>query len=323
MCRSPRTCTQTRRTIGPCRRTSTANAASAASSRHPLNRARSCRSLASAIGRPARAAGGCFRTASECSLDMIATSQQSAAYPSYYWVVATVIFQFSGSSRNRVGGFPPLRVTEALDFLGWTPFPHRRKLVTMRGWANSSDSRTSTGSPDSTPGPRSGVSSAIPGRWSSHCTAAEKNALRGLRARVPFVLRPTPAARPRHLLWRPARLPRPLDAPGRLPLVWRSEARTAGLVGGQPALYQAVRLLRREAVPGEHRPGDRRGTPPQLAHRQGAGPAVHAGATPPGGLPGAAGHRHRRDGRRQGPQLLNRGKRAGARADDMVRRRRA
>ena len=75
-----------------------------------------------------------------------------------------------------------------------------------------------------------------------------------------------------------------------------------------------------QAVPGEHRPGGRRGAAPRLAHRQGAGQAVHAGATPPGGLPGAAGHRHRRDRRRQAAQLPHRGQRPGAGAADLVRR---
>ena len=93
-----------------------------------------------------------------------------------------------------------------------------------------------------------------------------------------------------------------------------------GVAGRQPAVHQAVRLLRGQALPREHRQGGRRGTAPRLAYRQGAGQAVHARATPPGRLPGAAGHRHRRDRRRQGAQLPHRRQRPGAGTAHLVRR---
>ena len=190
----------------------------------------------------------------------------------------------------------------------------------MSGWANSDDFRMSTGSPASSPWLECGVSSVTLGPWSSRSAGAEKNSLRGVRDRVSRLLRPTAAPRARPLLWRQAGLSRALGSPGRLPSVWWREARAARLVGGQPALHQAVRLLRGPALPREHRPGDRRGTAPGLADRQGAGQAVHAGTTPPGRLPRAAGHRHRRDRRRQGPQLPHRRQRPGAGAADLVRR---
>ena len=53
-----------------------------------------------------------------------------------------------------------------------------------------------------------------------------------------------------------------LGAPGRLPPVRWREARGARLAGGQSALQQAVRLPRRQAMPGEHRPSHRRGVAP-------------------------------------------------------------
>ena len=198
-------------------------------------------------------------------------------------------------------------------------FPRRRKLVTMSGWVNSGDSRMSTSFPASPHWPKSGAFSATPGPWSSRSVAAEKNALRGLRASLSHLLRSTPTPRPRYLLWRQAGLPRPVGAPGQLPPVWRCETRALGLVGRQPPVHQAVRLLRRQAVPGEHRPGGCRGTAPGLAHRQGPGQAVHAGAPPSGGLPRATGHRHRRDRRRQTPPLPHRGQRPGAGTPDLVR----
>jgi len=81
----------------------------------------------------------------------------------------------NGSSRNRVGNFVLLRVSKPLFFPGETSFPHCWKLVTMRGWANSSDSRMSTASLASSRWPECGVSLVTHGRWSSRSTAAEKN----------------------------------------------------------------------------------------------------------------------------------------------------
>ena len=184
---------------------------------------------------------------------------------------------FFGSSRNRVGSFLLLRVARPLFFLDRTLFPNRLKLVTMREWANSGDSKMFTRSPALSRWPKCGASSVTPGRWSSRFVGAEKNALWGVRTRVSHLLRPTIASRPRRLLWRQAGLPQLLRTTSRLPPVWRREARAVGLVGGQPALHQAVRLLCRKALPREHRPGNRRGTAPALADGQGSRQAVHEG----------------------------------------------
>ena len=190
----------------------------------------------------------------------------------------------------------------------------------MRGWANSDDFRISIGSPASSPWLECGGSSVTLGPWSSRSAGAEKNSLRGLRDRASRLLRSTAAPRARSLLRRPTSLSRALGSPGRLLSVRWREARAARLAGRQSPLHQAVRLLRGPTLPREHRQGDRRGTAPGLAHRQGAGQAVHARATPPGRLPRAAGHRHRRDRHRQGPQLPHRGQRPGSGAADLVRR---
>src|SRR3954447_4445700 len=225
-----------------------------------------------------------------------------------------------GSSRDRVGNFGLLSLAKRRFSSDRTPFPDRRKLVTMSGWENSSDSRISTGSPASSHWPEFAVSSVTRGQWSSRSAAAEKNAPRGVRARISHLLRPTAAARARHLLWRQAGLSRALGSPGRLPSVWRRETRAVGVVGGQPPLHPTGRLLRGEALPGEHHPGGGRGVAPGLAYRQGAGQAVHAGTTPSGGLSRPSGHWHRRDRRRQAPPLPHRRQRPGAGASDLVRR---
>src|SRR3954447_388011 len=151
----------------------------------------------------------------------------------------------------------------------------------------------STDFPASSLVPRSMGSSATRMRWSSRYVAAEKNALWRLWPRAEGLLRSAAPPRARPLLWRQAGLPRVLDAPGMVQAVRRREARGMGVVGGQPPVHQTVRLLRGQAVPGEYRPGHRRGTAPRLGDRQGAGQAVHARATPPGRLPRAAGHRPR------------------------------
>ena len=109
----------------------------------------------------------------------------------------------------------------------------------------------------------------------------EKNGLRRLRACLSHLLRPAASSSARSLLWRQARLSRLPDSPGLVLAVWRREERTAGLAGRQSFLHQAVRLLRGPTLPRKHRQGRGRGTAPRLAHRQGAGQAVHARTTAP------------------------------------------
>src|SRR5271169_1938520 len=111
-------------------------------------------------------------------------------------------------------------------------------------WLNSSNSATSTASRASYPSPRSEVSLVIPARWSSPCVGAEKNALRRLRASVSNLLRPATPAGPGSLLRRQACLPRLLSASGSVLAVRGREERTVGLARRQPAVHQAVRLLR-------------------------------------------------------------------------------
>src|SRR5262249_39487564 len=194
------------------------------------------------------------------------------------------------------------------------------ELVTMRAWPKSSDSRTSTAFPASSPNPRSEVSSATPWLWSSPSAGAEKNALWRLRTSLPHLLRQAAAPRPRLVLWRQTGLSRLPGAQGRLlPVRWR-EARTARLACRQPPVHQAVRLLRGPALPRNHGEGGGRGTAPRLAYRQGAGQAVHAGATPASRQPRAAGHWYRRDRHRQGASVPHRGQRPGTGPPHLVRR---
>ena len=54
------------------------------------------------------------------------------------------------------------------------------------------------------------------------------------------------------------------------------------VAGRQSVLHQAVRLLRRPAMPRDHASRRLPRNCPRLAHRQGTGEAVHAGATPAG-----------------------------------------
>src|SRR3954471_18374313 len=150
-------------------------------------------------------------------------------------------------------------------------------------WQNSSSSRTSIGSPGLFPSPGSGASLVIPWRWSSPSSAAEKNGLRRLRASVSDLLRQAAPACPGSLLWRQACLPRLSPAQGPVLAVRGREERTLGLARRQPAVHQALRLLRGPALSRNPRQGGGRGTLPRLAHRQGAGQAVHARAAPPGG----------------------------------------
>src|SRR5947209_5946110 len=132
-------------------------------------------------------------------------------------------------------------------------------------WPTSSNSATSTDSQASFPWLGFGVSLVIPGRWSSPSSGAEKNALWRLRSGVLDVLRPAAATSPGSLLRRQAGLPRLLSAPGLLWAVRRREERTAGLAGRQPAVHQAIRLLRGPALSRNGHQGSRPGTLPRLA----------------------------------------------------------
>src|ERR1700723_4781391 len=111
-------------------------------------------------------------------------------------------------------------------------------------WPNSSCSTTCIGFLALYPCPGSEACSVTPTPWLSPCSAAEKNALRHLWAGVSQPLRQAAATGPRSVLWRQARLSHLPPAQGRLLTVWWRENRRPGLVGRQPAVHQAFRLLR-------------------------------------------------------------------------------
>src|SRR5207253_2672043 len=170
-------------------------------------------------------------------------------------------------------------------------------------WPNSSYSTTCIGFPVSYPCPESEAASVTPAPWLSPCSAVEKNALRRLRPGVSQPLRQAAPTGPRSLLWRQTRLSCLFPPQGPVRTVWGREKRTPGLAGRQSAVHQAVRLLRGPPLSPDTYQGSGRRTLPRLARRQGTGQAVPACATPPRGNPGAPGHRHRRDRRRQGAEV--------------------
>src|ERR1700730_14542405 len=129
------------------------------------------------------------------------------------------------------------------DFLAKLPFHCLGELVTMRGWPKSNDFKTSTASPASYPVPRFEASSGIPAPSSSPSTGAEKNALPGLRASLPHLLRQAVTPRPRPVLWLQTGVPRVLGAQDPVLRVRRRETRTLGLACRQPAVYQTLCLL--------------------------------------------------------------------------------
>ena len=163
-------------------------------------------------------------------------------------------------------------------------------------------------------------SSAIPTRGSSPSPGGQKNGLWDLRPGAARVVRPQAPPGPRPRLRRPADLPRARGPAGGLPALWRGEAGAARLAGRQSLLHQALRLLRGPALSGRADPGRGRGAAPRLAHRQGAGEAVHARAAAAGRDARPAGDRHRRDLDREGAHLPHRRQRPGPAPADLVRR---
>ena len=117
-------------------------------------------------------------------------------------------------------------------------------------WQNSSNSTTSTASPASSPDRQGPGRLRRPAGGGHHPPPPPKKTVCGVCGQVVSdLLRQAATARPRPLLWRQARLPRLLGAPGPVPAVRRREERTLGLAGRQPALHQAVRLLRGPTLP--------------------------------------------------------------------------
>src|SRR6058998_2535575 len=99
---------------------------------------------------------------------------------------------------------------------------------------------------------------------------------RNLRPGAARVVRPQAAPRPRPGLRRPAHLPRRRGAARGLSALWHGEAGAARLPGRQSLLHQALRLLRGAALSSLADPGRGQGAAARLAHREGAGAAVHA-----------------------------------------------
>jgi len=174
-------------------------------------------------------------------------------------------------------------------------------------------------SPVSVPRLPSAASSVTPRPASCGWYAAEKNGVWHLRTDPPDLLRPQDPPGPRPVLRRHPGLPG-VRAPARtLSELRYRETGEAALVGRQPLLHQALRLLRGPALSLLDHPRCGPRAAPRLEDGQGPGDGVHARATPQGGNAGPHGHRHRRDLHSQGTHLSDRRQRLGSRAADLVR----
>jgi hypothetical protein len=120
--------------------------------------------------------------------------------------------------------------------------------------------------------------SAIRMRALSLLFGAQKNDLRGMRTKTFRVVRSQGSPRSRSSGWRLAHIPGVRSTARRVPPVRQGEARASGVLGGQPALYQAVCFLRRPPLPQLSNPGCCPGVEAGLAYREGAGQAVNATA---------------------------------------------
>jgi hypothetical protein len=168
-----------------------------------------------------------------------------------------------------------------------------RKVGMMCGWPNSSnavDWRTHipfrafalcNGSKDC---------SVIPARGLLPWCGGEKNDLRYLRCGVSQLVRPTAPASSGFVVRRSPHLPRPGGASGRLPAVWRGEARAAGLSGRERTAHEALCPVRGPALSHWHDPRRCRGAALGLADRQATGDGLHARADPARGNPRPEGH---------------------------------
>lgn len=141
--------------------------------------------------------------------------------------------------------------------------------------------------------PRCAVSSATRRHVSSPLTGAQKNNLWRLRPSAFGVVRPKAQAGTRSVLRRHPRLSRVRGTARIVPTLRPREAREPGVSGRQPALHEALCLLRRTTLSERDDQGRGPGTQARLAHRQGPGEAIHGGSAGPCRPPGAEGHRHR------------------------------
>jgi hypothetical protein len=190
----------------------------------------------------------------------------------------------------------------------------------IRECENHAGSMTRFGSPGSGRRPRCVASSATPSRGSCGSCAGGKNGLWVVWTEAANLLRPQDPSGARPLLRRHPGVPGDRDPARALPELRRREAREVALVGQQPLLHEAVRILRRPPLSVRDGPGCGARTPPRLEDGQGAGDGVHARATPTGRDTWPEGDRRRRTLRRQGAQLPHHRQRPGPRSADLVRR---
>src|SRR3990172_4504803 len=162
-------------------------------------------------------------------------------------------------------------------------------------------------------------SSATPKPASSVLNGGGKNSVRCLRDGSPNLLRPQGPSGPGSPLRRHVSIPGDPDPAGPVQAVQEGVAGVAYVPLRQPVLHEAVRLLRRPAMPRLQHPGRCQGSVHGLAHGQGAGEAVHAGAAEACRHPGAEDYRDRRSVDSQGAHLPDRGQRPGPGAAHLVR----
>ena len=170
----------------------------------------------------------------------------------------------------------------------------------MSACENTDASTMRTAFPASDLARSSAGSSATPRLASSSWNGREKNSVWYLRGSASNVLRPQGAPGPRSSLRRYAGVPGDPGPPRPVQTVREGEAGGAGVSRRQPLLHEAVRLLRRPALPRCQHPRHRPGGAPGLAHGQGTGEAVHARAAATRRQPGPQDHRRRRGVARAG-----------------------
>src|SRR5271157_798072 len=176
-------------------------------------------------------------------------------------------------------------------------FSDLRESVTIRACQSLSEPESSGMCTDSLalfPARRFMVYSGTLWQWSSRSPGGEKNGLWCVWPLVSKLLRQEGAADPRPVVRRQAGLPGRRAAASGLSELRQGEERDAGMARGQPALHEAFRVLRGKTVPLGDDQGRGAGVSPRLAHGQGAGEAVHAGAAEPAWCTPAEGDRHRR-----------------------------
>lgn len=122
---------------------------------------------------------------------------------------------------------------------------------------------------------RYAASLAIQKRGSSRSFAAQKNSLQCLWPNALCLVRQEASTSSRPLLWRHPHLSGDRDSTGAVSALWQSETRTTRLLGRQPALHQAVRLVCGQTVSQQHGVGHCLRIASGLAYRQGTGQAIH------------------------------------------------